>query len=109
MFKTYDARIKKILQTEDSSIGWKEILNKHKMMISHIQHERHIHLLVTFFVGSIMVTSSFIVIITKQPELLIISIPLLFLFTAYLFHYRFLENMTQSWYELEDKIEEKVR
>jgi hypothetical protein len=73
-------------------------------MVTIIQHERLIHLLVTIFVGSVMTTSSFIVIVTKQLELLIIAVPLLFLFTAYILHYRYLENTTQSWYLLEEEI-----
>jgi len=104
MFKKYDMEIKEILSKKDSAIDWKNVLENHKEMIEKIQHERLIHLLVTIFVGSIMTISSFIVITTKQPELLIISFPLLFLFLAYLFHYRFLENTTQDWYLLEEQI-----
>ncbi|MCX6730425.1 MAG: hypothetical protein NTZ55_01110 [Candidatus Roizmanbacteria bacterium] len=107
MFKTYDSKIKEILSTHISNTNWKKVLEHHKEMIAIIQHERLIHLLVTIFVGSVMTTSSFIVIVTKQLELLIIALSLLVLFTAYLFHYRYLENTTQDWYLLEDKIKEK--
>lgn len=104
MFQNYDKKIKKTLSANMPSTDWKSVLENHKEMIAIIQHERLIHLLVTIFVGSIMSASSFIVIATRQIELLIIAIPLLLLFTAYLFHYRYLENTTQSWYVLEEEI-----
>jgi len=93
-----------LLSESGIDTNWKKTLENHKEMISKIQHERLIHLLVTMFVGSIMILSSFIVIVTKQPELLIISFPLLILFIAYIFHYRFLENTTENWYLLEEEI-----
>lgn len=109
MFKAYDKKIKSILSENTvPNINWESVLENHKEITVKIQHERLIHLLVTFFVGLIAALSSFIVIVTKQPDLLIISIPLFILFIAYLFHYRFLENTTQSWYLLEEKIKEKI-
>ncbi|MCX6732997.1 MAG: hypothetical protein NTV98_05655 [Candidatus Roizmanbacteria bacterium] len=108
MFKTYDSKIKKLLSTNATNTNWKKILEHHKEMIMLIQHERLIHLLVTIFVGMVMSLSSFVVITTKQPDLLIIFIPLLLLFLAYLFHYRFLENTTQNWYLLEEEIQKKL-
>ncbi|MFH1565824.1 MAG: hypothetical protein ABIB98_01310 [bacterium] len=104
MFKTYNLKIKKLLSEKTSGTDWKSVLENHKEMIAKIQHERLIHLLVTLFVGIIMATSSFIIIITRNPDLLILCIPLIFLFLGYLFHYRFLENTTQSWYLIEDQI-----
>lgn len=104
MLKTYDTKIKKILSAKTSDTDWKNVLENHREMITKIQHERLIHLLVTIFVGIVMSTSSFITIITKKPDLLIFCILLLFLFLSYLVHYRFLENTTQNWYLLEDQI-----
>jgi len=104
MFKTYNSKIKELLSAKTPGTDWKSVLENHKGMISKIQHERLIHLIVTFFVGIIMSASAFITIITQKSDLLIFCIPLLFLFIAYLFHYRFLENTTQSWYILEEKI-----
>ncbi|MFA5770316.1 MAG: hypothetical protein WC894_02375 [Patescibacteria group bacterium] len=104
MFKSYNIKIKKILSEKDLSIDWRSVLEDHREMIEKIQHERLIHLLVTIFVGIVMSTSSFITIITRKSDLLIFCVPLLFLFLAYLFHYRFLENTTQNWYMFEDNI-----
>ena len=77
-------------------------------MIAKIQHERLIHLLVTLFVGLVVTVSFLVVVVTQKPELLLFGVPLLLLFLGYLFHYRFLENVTQNWYLLEDQIKEKL-
>jgi Ca2+/Na+ antiporter len=73
-------------------------------MLKRIQHERIIHLIVTVFVGMCLMIVFLAAIITTNIYLGILSLILLLLFTAYIFHYRHLENMTQSWYILEDKI-----
>lgn len=109
MFKSYDLEIKNIISSNASNIDWDIILENHKEMTAKIQHERLIHLLVTIFVGIVMSASAFIVIVTKGPELLIICVPLLVLFVAYLLHYRFLENTTQNWYLLEDQIKKRLK
>lgn len=104
MFTKYDLEIKEILSKNSSETNWKEVLEIHKNMITRIQHERLVHLLVMIFVGIIMSLSFFIIIVTGKPDLLLIAGLLLILFLAYLFHYRFLENTTQNWYKLEDEI-----
>jgi hypothetical protein len=104
MFKSYNVRIKNILSEKPIDVDWDTILQDHRDMIAKIQHERLIHLLVTIFVGLVMSSSAFITIITGKTDLLFVCIPLLFLFIAYIFHYRFLENTTQNWYLLEDQI-----
>jgi hypothetical protein len=104
MFKEYDGKIKKIILEKTSSVDWKEILKYHQKMILRIQHERLVHLLVTIFAGLVMTATVFIVIITQKADLLALALILLVLFAAYLLHYRFLENTTQEWYKIEDKI-----
>lgn len=102
MFKAYDKELKKILNSED--IIPEKLLKKHKFMIKTIQHERLIHLLVTIFVGICMLITSVSVIITEIPSLLLLAVPLIILFIAYIIHYRFLENTTQRWYTLLEEI-----
>jgi hypothetical protein len=108
MFKIYDKEIKKIISEKSLSTDWKKILEKHQRMISYIQHERLIHLIVTMFVGLVMSMGAFITIITRKPDLLIFVFFLIVLFIAYLFHYRFLENTTQNWYKIEEEILSKL-
>jgi hypothetical protein len=85
-------------------VDWKDIIDTHKLMIERIQHERLIHLLVTIFVGIAMILTLLTTVVTEKVILVLLDVPLLILFTAYIFHYRFLENTTQSWYRLEDKL-----
>lgn len=107
MFKTYNLKIRGILAKKSSDIDWKNILEYHKIMISRIQHERLIHLIVTVFVGLVLSMTSLFTITTANSNLLIFCALLLFLFIAYIWHYRFLENTTQNWYKLEDEIQLK--
>jgi hypothetical protein len=107
MFKKYDIQIKKILSENNKDTNWKKVLSEHKDITAKIQHERLIHLLVTIFVGMVMSFSFFAVYITKDPLLIFIFVILLALFIGYLFHYRFLENTTQGWYELEEEIKKR--
>jgi len=104
MFKKYDEEIIKIISDKSSTNDWKKILEKHRRMISYIQHERLIHIIVTMFVGLVMSIGAFITIIIQKQDLLFFVFSLLILFVVYLFHYRFLENTTQNWYKIEDDI-----
>ena len=108
MFKKYDQEIIKILEGKETKTDWKEILKRHKLMLIRIRHERLIHLLVTIFVGICFVLSFLAAIITYNILLSILTLILMILFAAYIFHYRFLENTTQKWYGVEDEIEKRV-
>ncbi len=107
MFKKYQIKLEKNLENK-SPEDWNKVLINHVEMISIIQHERLIHLMVTIFVGIVMSLSFFITILTEKIYLLILDLPLLILFVAYLIHYRFLENTTQKWYLLTEKIKENL-
>jgi drug/metabolite transporter (DMT)-like permease len=104
MFNTYNAQVKNILSDQNPNTNWSQVLDHHRLMLSRIQHERLIHLLVTIFVGLVMSAALFTALIAQLAKLLLYTSPLLVLFIAYLFHYRFLENTTQSWYKIEDDI-----
>lgn len=104
MFSKYTKEVKEILKNSSGVNSWKEILYYHQIMIKRIQHERLIHLIVTVFVGVCLIITFFATIITLNVYLGVLSLILLTLFIAYIFHYRYLENTTQSWYEFEDEI-----
>lgn len=104
----YDSKIKDMLVKKSSDVDWENVLKHHKTMIARIQHERLIHLIVTVFVGLVLSVTSLVTIATVNSNLLIFCALLLFLFIAYLLHYRFLENTTQSWYRIEDEIRLKL-
>lgn len=103
MFKKYDREIESML-TEDRKFSTNRILKKHKLMMQRLWNERLIHLLVTFFVGLTMFMSFSLTLILNKLIFILLDIPLFLLFTGYLFHYRFLENMHQKWYLIEDRI-----
>ena len=64
------------------------------------QHERLVHLIVTFFTGisSILFLISFTYF--ESVQLLLLFIRTLLLFIPYIFHYYFLENGVQKLYDL---------
>lgn len=108
MFKKYNLEIIKILSEKEERTDWKKVLKYHKLMIARIKHERLIHLLVTIFVGLCFVLCFLVAIFTYNILLSVLTLILMILFTAYIFHYRYLENTTQKWYVLEDKISEEL-
>lgn len=108
MFKQYNAAILDILAKKPAEVNWPEVLNQHRIMVTRIQHERLIHLIVTGLVGIVMTIFVFMTVMTEKMVFLTVVIPLLLLFVGYIFHYRFLENTTQSWYGLEDKIRKNL-
>lgn len=108
MFKSYDLKIKEILSNKPEGTNWKGVLKNHQLMLSRIQHERLIHLLVTIFVGIVMTLTFLTTTVTQIQVLVLLDLILIILFTGYIFHYRFLENTTQSWYKLEDEIRRKL-
>lgn len=75
---------------------------KEKIDINYIiffQHERLVHLIVTFFVGIAMVLFFIGFIITENIYVFILFSILLCLFIPYIFHYYYLENNVQKLYD----------
>ena len=85
-------------------------LEKHKARINIIQHERLIHLIVTFMTVVAFLISLLCCFIIKDffEYMVIVSLILFILVVAYLKHYFFLENHTQYWYVLLDRLQSKV-
>ena len=63
------------------------------------QHERLVHLIVTFFVGIAMVLFFVGFVISENLLVFIIFLLLLCLFVPYIFHYYYLENNVQKLYD----------
>ena len=82
---------------KDKNIS-KEYLEDIKIHISFFQHERLIHLLVTFFVAICALTFFITSIYINNIYFLIIFLLFLVLFIPYIFHYFFLENNVQKLY-----------
>lgn len=75
--------------------------------IQFFQHERLVHLIVTFMTGisSILFFLGFLIL--ESSSLLILFMTTLLLFIPYIFHYYTLENGTQKLYDLYFKIKSK--
>ncbi len=104
MFKKYDIELKNLLTKNSGDTDWEKALDRHRLMLTRITHERLIHLLVTLFVGFVMSITFYAAILSENVYMVILGIPLLVLFVFYLLHYRFLENTTQKWYGYEDQL-----
>lgn len=63
------------------------------------QHERLVHLIVTFFVGIAMVLFFVGFVITSNLLIFVLFALLLCLFIPYIFHYYYLENNVQKLYD----------
>lgn len=92
--------------TKDSNI--KSLLRYHNRRVRDFQHERLIHLLVTFFFAFLLLVSLAFLLFTPLPELFwpltALCLILLVLEIAYIWHYYKLENGVQSLYELTDQL-----
>lgn len=80
--------------------------DKLKTKIEFFQHERLVHLIVTFFVGISSINLLIGFIITENIGLGILFFTTLLLFIPYIFHYYYLENGIQKLYDLYFKIKE---
>ena len=63
------------------------------------QHERLVHLIVTFFVGLAMIVFFVGFLLTQNILVFVIFVLLLCLFIPYIFHYYYLENNVQKLYD----------
>ena len=92
------------------AVATKELLEEHLRMISWIQHERLVHLIVTVMVvlGELFVLD----LVLLHPELgiipAIVMLGLAILLGFYFYHYFFLENTVQRWYKIADEMKDQM-
>lgn len=97
----------------DEIIEKKEIKNKEDLLdevltqIKFFQHERLVHLIVTFFEGIGTVLFLGFALLTNNIGMYILFFLGILLFFPYILHYYYLENGTQSLYKKYFKIKEK--
>lgn len=100
--------VKNKLTEELSKEERKQLLKYHVKRVRDFQHERLIHLLVTFFFASLLICSIIVWLTVQIPTLfwlLAIFVTILFVLElAYIQHYYQLENGVQSLYELTEKL-----
>lgn len=76
--------------------------------IQFFQHERLVHLIVTFFTGIGTILFLLGALILENMALLLLFLITLCLFIPYIFHYYYLENGTQKLYDLYFELKKKV-
>ena len=110
--------IENILQKENNDFDWDSLSDFNRTQIGFFQHERLIHLLVTFFFGliffgSVMAELGMINagngLIFLNAGLLLVSAILLVMLGFYIGHYFILENGVHKLYQLEKEIMKRCR
>jgi|APHig6443718053_1056840.scaffolds.fasta_scaffold477274_1 cell division protein FtsW (lipid II flippase) len=107
-FKAHEGAVKEALVKEDGNYNWQQLLELHAEKTAQIQRERLIHLMVTLSFGIALFVC--VAVASFKPDVWLFAaiFLLLVLLIPYVGHYFFLENTTQRWYALGDKIREKL-
>lgn len=95
---SYKKYIKEILNSDDVE-NPQEIIDNHLIQIGFFQHERLVHLIVTFIFAVLLVIFIVATMLTNNIFTLILSVILIVLECFYIKHYYFLENETQKFYD----------
>lgn len=104
----HEIQLSRLLDTKTSSHNWNQELQLHHTCLYHLQRERLIHLLVTITVTIITIIVCFALLLRPTLLLGILTLLLICLLIPYIFHYRKLENTTQRWYSLTNRLESKI-
>ncbi len=107
-FKAHEAAVKEALLNGNNT-DWQGMLQIHAEKTAQIQSERLIHLMVTLSFGIALFVC--VGVASFRPDIWLFAaiFLLLVLLVPYVAHYFFLENTTQRWYVLGDKIRERVK
>lgn len=99
--RRYQREIERLLEISSFKVNWKKEYQFFQLQLKNLQHERLVHLLVMLTTGLAAIVS-----VTINVYLSLILLPL---FGAYIWHYYKLENTTQSWYHLLERIKLKIK
>ena len=99
--REHEARVKAALDGDDVTAG---LLEEHLAMISIMQHERLVHLIVTAMVVMVELFVTDLALLHSELGVLpaIVMLCLAVLLAFYFYHYFFLENTLQRWYKMTD-------
>ena len=86
---------------------WEAIRANHLVQISFFQHERLIHLIVTFLFALVEFIAAAVTVIAFSPAVLALCLLVLALLIPYVAHYYLLENEVQKLYDQYDLLELK--
>ena len=104
--REHEARVTAAVEAGEAT---EELLEEHLRMITWLQHERLVHLIVTVMV--VLCELFTLDLVLLHPELgivpAVIMLGLAVLLGFYFFHYFFLENTVQRWYRIAEELREK--
>ena len=104
--KDHEAFINRALEEPSKyDIDW--LCDYHLKAISFVQHERLIHLLVTFFFALLFIGSIIASLLLATPVYFLLDLICIILLGFYIRHYYRLENTVQHWYDLYKKMDFK--
>lgn len=104
--KDYNMYLDKII-SEKNINNKEEILDEILTQIKFFQHERLVHLIVTFFEGIGTILFLGFALLTDNLGMYLLFLVGIILFIPYILHYYYLENGTQALYKKYFKIKEK--
>ncbi|MFA5659434.1 MAG: hypothetical protein WC900_09145 [Oscillospiraceae bacterium] len=103
----YREHLQRLLES-GGDIDYERLLKLHKTHIEFFQHERFIHLIVTFLISLLLVLSVGAAVLSGRIELVPLSLLLLCLTIPYIKHYYFLENQVQQLYRDYNEIFKRI-
>ncbi|MCX6565090.1 MAG: hypothetical protein NTW38_01470 [Candidatus Aminicenantes bacterium] len=86
-----------------------ELLTYHNKQIAWLQHERLAHLITMLFVCLFFLLALGFTLDHFSLPALILTVLLLVLSTAYVFHYYRLENTVRRWYSISNRMRSKLQ
>ena len=105
--KSHIKFIEEALKKQKKGFDWEALSEYNRVQIGFFQHERLIHLLVTFFFATVLFVCVIAELFIFSFGLLIVGFLLLIMVVFYVFHYYELENGVQKLYRLEKEIKKR--
>ena len=104
--KEYNAYLDKVIDSKKIEKK-EELLEEILIQIKFFQHERLVHLIVTFMTAIATILFLFFSVLLESIGMALLFLVTFCLFVPYIFHYYYLENSVQALYKKYFKIKEK--
>ena len=106
--KKHEKYINEMLNKNLNNEELNKLLSYHDQQIRWMQHERLVHLIVMLFVCFFTLLIFGFTLIKASMPVLLLAVIFLILSVAYLIHYFRLENGVQKWYDISNKIRQRL-
>ena len=104
--KEYNEYLDKVIESKKVD-NKEDLLEEILIQIKFFQHERIVHLIVTFMTALATILFLFFSVLLESIGMTLLFIITFCLFVPYIFHYYYLENGVQALYKKYFKIKEK--